>query len=152
MERYRDFRPTVFDAKGFALDGRQDWFVAPVLQHRCSNCLERSNFTVALQQLGGESDVVEVHRFGHWGPGWFEIIIVHPSLEAHVQDIEDTLAQYPVLDESHFNELEYAEACETWNRMSIKNRMEVCRKFRVSLFAARRDEIPERVELDYLVE
>lgn len=126
MERYADYQPTQFDPKGYCLEDHQDWLVAPVIQTRDSGCLERSNFRTVLADLGGESDNVEVHRFGHWGPGWFEIIIVRPdTAEAtKVEQWEAALADYPIASEDDFSMLEVETACEYWETLSIRDRME----------------------------
>lgn len=72
---------------------------------RDSDALDESNFRTALAMLGGESDTVEVHRFGHWGPGWFEVILVAPGSEAQrlAEHIEDSLQEYPILDEHDYS-------------------------------------------------
>jgi len=157
MRTYSEFRPTGFDAKGAFLPDQQDWLVVPVSQTRDSGPFEESNFAVALKILGGESDTVEVHRFGHWGPGWFEIIIVHPDLRAAVEDIEASLENYPVLDDEDFSEREWNKASEYWVSLGTwrggrEERIRICDKYRVSIFAARRDGIPEAVEISYLAE
>jgi hypothetical protein len=154
MKKYKDFAPTSFDSKGAFLPEQGEWLVVPVGQNRDSGCLDRSNFRTALEILGGEQEnLVEVHRFGHWGPGWFEIIIVHPSLEAQVKAIEDKLENYLVLDYEDYSTLEWEAAEEYWEQMSISDRIDVCNKYNVSIFAARRsDEIPENVEISYLTE
>lgn len=145
LPRYSDWQPTGLDAPGLSLPDRQDWFVLPVIQTRDSTPLEESNFAVALFQLGGESDTVEVHRFTHWGPGWFEIILVAPdSHEASVaDDIERALSNYPVLDDMDFSERELDRATQCWEASSLRDRIEICQRFDVSIFAARRDELPE---------
>jgi hypothetical protein len=155
--RYRDWRPTGFDPRGLGLPDRQDWFVLPVMRTRDSNVRDESNFAAALDELGGESDAVEVHRFGHWGPGWFEIILVASSTpEATIaEEIDRALADYPVLDDVDYAERELAKASECWERFSLEERMEACRRFGLSIFAARRDDMPEdaRGELvSYLAE
>lgn len=147
MQPYRTFRPTGFDSPGLAADRFDigDYLVLPVSQTRDSGCLERSNFACALAQLGGESDTVQVHRFGHWGPGWYELILVRPDSPAMAiaEKIEASLANYPVLNEDHYSDLEFTEACENWQRMSVRDRVHACQRYRVSIFAARRDEMPE---------
>lgn len=110
---YKDFAPTGFDCKGLALDDRQDWIVVPCTQNRDSEALDQSNFAAALKILGGESKTVEVHRFGHWARGWFEIIICHPSLDNQVEEIKRRLENYPVLDEEDFCDREYEERLES---------------------------------------
>jgi len=117
--RYRDWRPTAFDAPGLALPNRQDWFVVPVIRTRDDGePITESNFAVALAMLGGESqeeddDKPEVHRFNHWGPGWFEIVLAPPSLEVKVREIVEALETYPLLDETDVGQREYAASIES---------------------------------------
>ena len=108
MERYGDFRPTVFDPCGLGLEDRQDWLVLGVSRTRDSEALTESNFESATKTLGGEGENVEIYRFGHWGPGWFEIIIIRPgSKEADVgEEIEGALADYPVPDDEDYSQRE----------------------------------------------
>src|SRR3990172_643102 len=114
MQRYKEFRPTGLDAH-IELGEREDWFIVPVSQTRDSETMSRCNFISALETLGGEQEgLVEVHRFGHWGPGWFEIILVHPSLEEKGNEIEAALSDYPILDEDKFSEMEEDERRENW--------------------------------------
>ena len=148
---YKDFRPTAFDPAGSFLPDRQDWIVAPVSRTRDSGCLADSNFEAALEILGGErEDEVEVHRFNHWGPGWFEIIIVAPQFLDQIEEIGARLEDYPVLDEEDFSKQEWEKATEWWMECGRRERIRICAKYRESIFAARRDEIPERVEISYL--
>ena len=114
MQRYGDWSPTPMDPKGLNLDDKQDWFVLPVMRTRDSGPFDESNFEAALELLGGESDTLEVHRFGHWGPGWFEIVIIHPSREAEAEEkIVNPLANYPLLDDekNSAKEAELVEQC-----------------------------------------
>ena len=150
MQRYSEFRPTYNDQAGLGLNGddndRQQWLVVPVSQTRDSGTLDQSNFAAALMLLGGESDTVEVHRFGHWGPGWFEIILVDPTDTVNVaiaERLTDQLVEYPVLDEEDWSNREFEAASEAWANMSLRDRAEVCRRFRVSIFSARRDYLPD---------
>lgn len=152
MIPYKKYAPTCYDNEGSFLRGydeshpdRQDWLVVPVIQTRDSGPFELSNFQAALDLLGGESETVEVHRFGHWGPGWFEIIIVKPDSKAHTQalEIEKRLEDYPVLDEEDFSRREWEDMQETWLNMSMWNRIKLCSEFNVSIFASRRDEVPD---------
>lgn len=156
MQRYSEFQPTAFDARGLNGErhGISDWFVAPVSQTRDSGTLSRSNFRSLLRALGGESDTVQVHRFGHWGPGWYEIILIDPADETAVQtatEIEGALADYPIVDESDHSELEWNETAEYWQRIPVSERVALIHaansnvpdEWRISVFASRRDEIPE---------
>lgn len=98
-----------------------DWFII-VAQHRDSDSLTRSNFQVLLKRLGGEGERVAVERANHWAVGWVEYLMVHPhnrqglrvAIQAHCSAYD-----YPVLDESHWSELEYNEAYE-WAERELK--------------------------------
>lgn len=117
MRTYKEFRPTGFDCRGLGLPDNQDWLVAPVGQNRDSDALTRSNFACFLKAMGGESEDVQVHRFGHWGPGWFEIVLINPANAALVklaEEMEASLEDYPVLNEEDFSEREMEEASEVW--------------------------------------
>ena len=135
MVKYKEFQPTEFDSKGsFLNDNRQEWFVIPVGQNRDSKPFDVSNFTMALKLLGGErTNIVEVCRFGHWGPGWFEIIIVNPKAGRTLkiaQKIEADLEDYPVLDDDDLSEREAVEADEIWESCyGWKERIEYIREY-----------------------
>jgi len=156
MRTYKTHQPTRYDATGLGADrlGIGDWLVAPVSQTRDSGTIDRSNFRVCLRQLGGESDTVQVHRFGHWGPGWYEIIVIDPADETAVAaavGIETRLADYPILDEDDHSELEHQETTDYWAQCSVADRVRYISRandnvpddWRIPVFAARRNEIPE---------
>lgn len=154
MVKYEDFAPTTFDPKGYMLDNRGDWYVLPTAQTRDSGVLEKSNFETATKILGGErKHIVEIHRFGHWGPGWFEIIIVNPKAGKTTKKalgIECSLADYPVLDESDWSAKEWDAMQEAWEYASLEERMEICKDASTTIFAARHDYIPEDVYAEHL--
>ena len=87
--------------------------IGPVGQHRDSDCLARSNFTVIYADLSerfGES--VDIARFGHWAVGWVEDIIFdtgRADILAAVEGWREKLDSYPVANEDHFSELEWDE-------------------------------------------
>jgi hypothetical protein len=116
MERYGDFRPTQFDPKGLGLEDQQDWLVLGVSKTRDSGPLAQSNFDAALKILDPEEDSedVDTASFNHWGPGWFEIILVKPGTKAHekAKEIEACLADYPVLDDEDHSRREWEEHSE----------------------------------------
>jgi hypothetical protein len=117
MELYKDFRPSAVDSAGLGLPDQQNWLVAPVSRTRDSDALSESNFETFLDALGGESETVQVHRFGHWGPGWFEIILIDPADVDRVREaerLEAALADYPVLSDEDFSEREMEEADRVW--------------------------------------
>lgn len=148
MERYRTFRPTGFDAAGIAgaRHGISEWFVAPVTRNRDSGTLEQSNWDVFLREMGGESDTVQVHRFGHWACGWFEVIVIDPADTAAVLSalqMQTALEDYPILDDDHFSEAELNAAIEYWQRMSVSERVSYLQRADQCIFAARRAELPD---------
>jgi len=75
---------------------------------RDSGLVEKSNFNSALKMLNGESDTVKVVRFSHWLCGWIEMILIHESDKVSVDkgfEIEESLNNYPILDEDAFGEM-----------------------------------------------
>jgi hypothetical protein len=130
----KEFRPTQFDHH-YAVKDRENWFLAPVSRNRDSDALTRSNWNVFCGMIGEENEeTYEIHRFGHWGPGWFEIILINPENKKLVtigEEIENALADYPVIDDEHFSCLEYEEACEVWEKCyTDRERIEYIRKNR----------------------
>lgn len=136
-------------------------------QNRDSDALARSNWQVACQWLaeaagidavpeleggfgGDPNDAPPVYtwRAGHWAVGWVEYLMVRPDASEAVleaaQAIKDSLSDYPVLDDEHYSNLEYAERCDYWAGMSVRHRAEVIKESGadVSIFAARREELP----------
>lgn len=151
MQKYSEYTPTAYDTRGLALDERQDWLVLGVIRTRDSDCLDESNFATALQMLGGESDTVEVHRFGHWGPGWYEIILIAPDSAAETigAEVEERLDSYSILNDTDLAEREYDAAALLWEHANVRERLEYIDRCgadpRVSIFAARRAELPEGI-------
>jgi len=137
MIEYRDFQPTGFDPKGLALREQQDWLVAPVTRNRDSGVLAESNWACQLAELkrapmtdpDGDADY-EVHRFGHWACGWFEITIVRPDSPAAkaADELEAALADYPVVDDSDYSERCCEEALRVWSGMRPAERIAYMRR------------------------
>ena len=148
MQTYAEFSPTSFDRKGAFLDDRQDWLVLPVGRTRDSGTLAMSNFEAAeklLSKTDTEGETWETHRFGHWGPVWFEIIIVKPDTEAERvgKEIECALDNYPILDENDHSERDYEAACQAWENTDKRERIHICAKHDISIFTSRRNTIPQ---------
>lgn len=138
MTTYSDYAPTPYDRSGAFLPDRQAWLVAPVSRNRDSGVLDQSNFAVAVERLGGESETVEVHRFGHWACGWYEIILVHPSKADLLRRIEDALEEHPVLDEDRHAQAERDAIEDAWSELSLRERIDFAVANGRSKFAARR--------------
>ena len=134
METYASFKPTQFDLH-YHVNNRENWLLAPVSKNRDSDCLARSNWQSFIAMLGNESEeTYEIHRFGHWGNGWFEIILINPNNEKLIiigNEIESALADYPVINEQDFSEMEMNEANEVWkNCYNPHDRINYIRKNR----------------------
>jgi hypothetical protein len=122
-----------------------EYYSAGVGQSRDSDCLKQSNFAVMLSELGGESDTVIVVRESHWAVGWVEWIAIHQSDTAALAAADaqcGRLEDYPILDEMDWSEREWNAACETWERTGLRDRIEYCGRAGISIFAARRAEVP----------
>lgn len=112
---YADYAPTGLDQCGAFLPDRQDWLVAPIsITRDTSEPIALSNWEVMQAEFDREHVEYEIHRFGHWGPGWFEIILLHPDGAAVLDDIERALLDYPILDESHYSDKEHQVQTEDW--------------------------------------
>ena len=122
------------------------YYSAGVGQSRDSDCLEQSNFGSMLAALGGESETVIVVRESHWAVGWVEWIAIHQA-DTKALAIADRqcerLANYPVLNEEDWSRREFEEQCETWENAGLQGRIDYCRRAGVSIFAARRSELPQ---------
>lgn len=141
IQRYR--RPDSF--ADFSNINRAEYYVAAG-RSRESSTLEESNFRSMLRALGGESETVIILRDSHWAVGWVETIYIHESDTARLQIADDLLTKledYPVISEDDWSDLEYTRACEYWERATISDRVYWCQRYRVSIFAARRNELPE---------
>lgn len=123
FERYGDRSPTPFDRhleiQCYDEDSREHWYVMPVYQDRDSKCRAQSNFESFLKELGGESETVEVHRFGHWGHGWYETIIVNPADEKAMEIAYDCAGYLQndssVLDTEDLSRREMEDIDQSWD-------------------------------------
>ena len=113
MQKYSTFAPTGFDRQGAFLSGQGEWLVAPCKRNRDSNSFDSSNWDQQLEMLGGESKRAQIHRFGHWACGWFEIVLINPrsKLVKIGNQIESQLENYPILDENDWSQREFEAYC-----------------------------------------
>jgi len=108
------------------------WLIV-LTQTRDSDTLTRSNWETALQELGGESKDVQIFRFGHWGCGWYEVLCVRESTDKATigENIQNSLEEYPILDEDQYYDMEASEALEHWqNWYDDRERLEYIRENR----------------------
>ena len=102
----------------------EGWFVF-LWQNRDSDCLTRSNFQCAMERLKPLSTDLETEEMpsvqivseNHWAVGWVEWIAIHESNAPAVAEAEamlEKLEGYPVLNETHWSEMEFNEYLEAW--------------------------------------
>jgi hypothetical protein len=137
MKTAREWKPTQFDSTTTLPDGttRRDWFVAPCGLNRDSNALEETNWETQLAALidadrasvGHRSDPAvedfEVHHYGHWACGWFEIVLVRPGSKCAevAAELENRLQGYPALNESLWTEREHQRAYVSWCSQDVRD-------------------------------
>ncbi len=144
------------DYGGFSPDG--DYLL--LARTRDSSTLDRSNWECICKALNAEAyddgddgfdarPAVYHWRAGHWACGWVEYLMIRADAPQAMLDeageIFCALADYPVYDEDHFSELEYTEAAEYWERMSVRDRYEAIKNHGdgISIFAARHGYLPQ---------
>lgn len=116
-------------------------------QHRNSSVLSRANFKAFLDILGGESQHVIIVRASHWLCGWVEELMIHKNAPAELLEKADSILEelqgYPVVDEELYQEMEDDYALDVWNNCyDLADRVELCRKYGCSIFAARHNYLP----------
>ena len=160
--------PTGFDSdRNFCGDSdhlRKHYYLAPVSTSRDADILTRSNWEVVTDEIlkVAKHEDTEIHRFDHWACGWYEQLLIHKSDTEALKVAEEWccfLSDYPVASDEHYSKLQWDEAAEYWERMDVKERLEVLERTvnrwenKVSIFATRRDELPEDYDgslLEYL--
>lgn len=152
LKSYREFSPSGMDRKGLGLPDKQNWLVSGISINRDSDLLSESNWETQeriLAQLDPEGLDHSVERFGHWACGWFEIMIARPGSNAagKLDELTDTVRECCVLDSSDYSEKKMEAIQSYWNQMSLKEKIQYCQKARVSIFSARKDSPPEKVEM-----
>ena len=86
----------------------------------------------------------------HWAVGYLHVIYLRvydsageltPAFLAYAE-LHLAMKEYPVLNESDWSEREWKRAADYWQRCSVSERVRWCQQYHVSIFAARRDDIP----------
>lgn len=141
--------PTGFDSNANFVGYKPTGYVI-YSRNRDSSILEETNFAAILDNLGGEGDLVRVIRHGHWMCGWIEYITVDDtapdSLLDQCVEIAKALAGYPVYSDDRYSEAQYEAIADHWERSNLRDRVDYCRDAGVSIFAARRDIVPDDVQ------
>jgi len=92
----------------------RDYFIL-YAHHRDSEPLDESNYYYIKERFEN-LEGARVVRFSHWAVGWVEAIMIHQDAVETIEkakDIEESLLDYPVLDEDDFsmreNEIEESD-------------------------------------------
>jgi hypothetical protein len=126
-------------------------------RHRDSSILADSNFELTEKRIDealGENthdqdDEAYCYSFttNHWAVGWIQYLILRADAPAagidEARKIKRKLEDYPILDEDDYSNREYEAACKSWEESSLRDRIYECSRDGISIFAARRDELPE---------
>lgn len=125
---------------------------------RESDLLARVNWDVACEALKAEAyddgregfetrPVVYHWRAGHWAVGWVEYLMVRAdapdAMLTAAGEMLCSLADYPILDEGRYSETEWDAVCAYWEQCSVSERVRYLRDAGLSIFAARRDSLPQ---------
>jgi hypothetical protein len=89
-----------------------DYYVL-ISQNRDSGILDKANFIAAKKALDYQGADYTVLSFNHWAVGWVEGIFIHQSEIESVEianNIEDSLNDYPVLDDELYSSMEWDSA------------------------------------------
>lgn len=130
-------------------------------QNRDSSLLDQSNFDYIWRKLEkynqvahGKPPRARILRASHWAVGWIDFILVHRDSEDACLIADDLLVDYiyynPILDEYDYYERESDYKREYWRSIGIGDRIDLCKQAGISIFAARRDEMPYDVE-EYII-
>lgn len=119
--KYCEFKPTSFD-RHITLENREDWLVMPVSINRdTESCVTLSNWQVCQDMMDKDNIEYEIHNFGHWACGWFEILIVHPDSQDFVEEIEGLLSEYPILNDEHHSNMELEKDDQAWESYGYRD-------------------------------
>jgi hypothetical protein len=123
-------------------------------QHRESDSLTRSNFTVLVERLekadpAGKGFTIE--RFSCSLVGWRDHLLVAPHARHCLRvavAAARALESYPILDEDHWSHLELEEAAEWWEQESDSFRLDCCEECDIDPAAADCDCLDQALEFD----
>jgi len=129
MEKYKDIlRHNSIDNLSNYSGSLHPEFYLLLTKHRDSHPRDESNFDAALKALGGESEDngVMVIRVGHWGYGWLEHLLIREDspMFKTAEEIENALADYPVVDDEHCSAVYQEHAQQFWSSIRSEDRLQ----------------------------
>lgn len=116
---------------------RPEWLIAYRIT-RDAAILDLANWE-AMQTRLGDAPEWTIERSGHWLVGWIDSLVVKPDSDAHrlAEAMLEELADYPVLDDELFSDMETDATEKLWERMSLRERVDALKERGESIFAAR---------------
>ena len=107
-------------------DDLSDYYKGPAKGYD-ADALDKSNFKVALEMLGGEGNGVLVGSFGGFGGGHEQIFVHKDAADkvAILQDIENKMSEYPVLDDSDYSEMQMEEERESYESWAKQEALKI---------------------------
>lgn len=138
------------------------------MRHRDSSILDNSDFDCLYYHLRTiakncpEPDIRHDHRGDEipsdwvytwtascWAHGWREYLMVRgdapESLLKKAEECFNAINNYLIFDEADYSRRQDAAICDYWEDMGTSERIHYCAEAGVSIFAARRNEIPSDV-------
>lgn len=89
----------------------------------------------------------------HWACGWLGYMMIREDAPIEllkvVELVKEDLDNYCVYNEERYCEMKWEANSALWKNMDVKERIYYCQRADISIFAARRDDLPDEVE-DYL--
>ena len=81
---------------------------------------------------------------------WLEHIFIKKDTIAYNKavEIENGLADYPLLDESDYYDKLYEQSQDFWEGLSTQEKIEICKEHGQSIFSARADRIPDNCGIE----
>ena len=125
LEQYKNFRPTIHDAKGLNGEkyGISDWYVMELIITRDTpeHSLEKANWdsmVTMLDEVDPNGEFHQEHSFNHWGPGYYTLMLISDQASEAVVDtvrhVVDTLENQPYLDEDLYYTMEAEGIEQDW--------------------------------------
>lgn len=129
-------------------------------KHRDSELLDRVNWDIAVETLKAEpmdhgrcgdipADRPNVYTWqaSHWAVGWVEYMMVRADAPDDIKtaagEMICSLAEYPMLDERRYSDAQFEAVGDYWAQCSVSDRVDYLRDAGLSIFAARRDYLPD---------
>lgn len=133
------------------------WGMSHATRHRDSELLSQSNWDFIVRNITAidpDQKHWEILQCSHSLVGWMDHLIFDTHYEPIVEllfELYNDERDYPVLDEMDYSERQYNTIYDYWKDCSLDERIDLCKDTGISIFVARKDDIPEEV-FDWLMD